>query len=306
MSGPMEIQESNRVAVAVWTKGFAVTRESPEFQMIIPPKKGDLEAIERVFFDRPDWSSVLNGLYPLTDRDLAHERCLLVTAEDALLAIPAPMLDRHGRRVVAVCTARLEVDWADPDLSLHVARAHGLAVRLLDTYTTTLSSKSNSKVERLLQKGEFLPDRTFDINEEGGVAHEEWARTLDAVRAVRGVVGVATPRMISLGANVLLGTHHEAEVARVKGADVDGYLEPRAGRIDAISTAISPWMRRPVVPPPSRDLPEDMDEPPEVQHERARASRRQVDRSLEEAQRASHNVIDAWFRVFAHFVDRLW
>ncbi len=290
--------------LAIWTKGFSVTRGSPEFQLVIPSSKKELRGLESSIEEAADWPVVLHGLYQLTDRDLAYERCLLISDEDAVLVTAGPMVDRHGRRVVAICSAHFSVDWSDPNLYEVVAKAHGLSVRLLDVYTSLLTD-NDANPERQLQKGKLLPRRSFFLGQEQMVAVSEWGEVLDAVREVRGVKGVATPRLLLLGANVVLGTQHEAEVLRARKTSVDGYIAPRSHRLVSMSDNIVPWPHRRTSA--QENLEENRRDQREgsVESERTEARRRQVNRTISDAEKASHDFVDAWVKVVRDFFNRL-
>lgn len=294
-------------AVALWTKGFTVSRESPEFQLVIPNSPRELDGLERNLVEDASWAEVLPGLYRLTDRDLSNERCLMISEDHCAVVVAGLMLDKYSRAVVSVCSVHTAIDWTGQDIADTVSRAHGLAVRLLEAYTSQLMDKRSSTIERKLRKGDFLPDRTFDLTDESPVSIAEWERELDAVRAVRGVAGLATPRLLGLGANVVIGTQHEAEVVRAKGGQIDGYIDPRTSRVVALSEVIAPWSRttptgelRPVVDS-SQSTAKVGQERKRSHHE---ASERQLERTIADAQRASHEAIDAWFRLIGSFFRR--
>ncbi len=95
-------------------------------------------------------------------------------------------------------------------------------------------------VANQLRDGVFLMSRAFELDEEDADVTIDWSSVIFAVKRWRGILGVATPRMMTLGANVALGTRHEAERAQMQ-TRADGFFDIREKAILSLTSALVPW-----------------------------------------------------------------
>ena len=130
----------------------------------------------------------------------------------------------------------------------------------------------------------FLPNRTFPLSDEETDLSFEWDYIFEAIRMWRGISGVCTSRLVSLGANVLLGTNFEAEKT-MQESPVDGYFDVRDRKIKPLTHALTPWS----VQVPVKSKPAEVP----VSH-RAEVDLTQVVESLDRIE-----------RTFISFADRL-
>lgn len=230
------------VFVSVWTKGHRVSRDSEEFQLVVP-RSGDQLRVGEQELGSVDWPALIEPLYQLTDRDLGFERCLLVDAERFVVAVAGRTTDSRGRPAPIIVCVCGELDWSSDVLVDRVARSHGLAVRLGGEFSAALRGEKKG-VGRQLRAGSFLDSREFDVSGETLVGSAEWPRVLAAVRSLAGITGVATPNLARLGANVILGTRHEAETAAARGGSVDGFFDSRRSEIVPLSGLLHPWPKK--------------------------------------------------------------
>lgn len=225
-------------SVQLWGKGFRVTADTEEFQRFVP-LEGSLNRLESVLASAP-WGKVLEPLYSLPLRELSSQRCVLLDSGAVMAVAFAPTEDRHGRPSIVLTTASIPVSWDADNLGLLIGRAVSLTHRLADSYANVVR-RNPPAVQKQLRANTFLRSRLFDLNEEPPDAMD-WERAIAAVKLWRGVTGLCTPRMANLGANIMLGTRHEAESAK-RHQEVDGYFDVRDGEIHPLSSRIDRWAK---------------------------------------------------------------
>jgi len=278
--------------VSVWAKGYAISGDGEEFQRVVPARDQDVLATELELSHFAGWPSVLELLYPASDYDLAGERCLLVRPSEAAAISVAKSEDRHGRSSIVAVVVAARIDWRDHALSETVARMTRLAGRLALPFAATLR-RSPPAVVAQLRKGTFLASREFDLSEEQVPASgTDWRRVLIAVKEWKGIAGVATPRLVGLGANTVVGTRSEAERA---AAHVDGFIDPKDYQLVPLGGALSRWE----VPPPDDVEPasaEEAPKPPDPYAEQA-ALLRSIAEALERIERNTSRAADAGSKV---------
>jgi hypothetical protein len=225
-------------AVQVWGKGFRVTQDSEEFQRYVPTET-PTSVLESGLGSAP-WGKILEPLYGLSIRELALQRCVLFNADSLIALAFAPTEDRHGRPSLVLTTAATPIAWDRRELPDVAGRTVSLAARLAASYSEVLRRNPPS-VERQLRSGSFLSSRQFALSDEAPDASIDWGHVMEAVKLWRGIAGVCTPRLTALGANIVLGTKHEAETARRLREDVDGYFDVRDSEIHPLSARIDRW-----------------------------------------------------------------
>lgn len=228
---------SPEAAVQVWTKGFRVTQDSEEFQRVVPLEL-NVDGLERDLLTLP-WGRSIEPLYGLTAKELSAQRAVLVAPEEVCAVCISRTEDKYGRPSVVVVTARTRIAWDDPGLGETVGRDVSLAARLANAYAEAFRL-TPPNVDRQLRSGAFLSSRLFDLAAERATEGIDWDAVMRGVREWKGVRGVSTNRLLGLGANVVLGTRHEAEVASASNR-IDGFYDVREKRIVPLGNALTPW-----------------------------------------------------------------
>jgi hypothetical protein len=231
--------------VALWGKGYRVTQDSEEFQRWVPRKSTPTNSLDAHVNAFDAWPALIQPLYGTSDRDLSLLRCLLFRAEEALCCSFAKSEDKHKRPTVIVVSASAPIDWGN-DVAHVVARLHALSARLVTAYASTVKGNPEH-VGQQLKNGTFLADNEFPIDSEVPSA-EDWTDIVRAVREWNGVTGVASQKLVALGANVVLGTQHEAELAQSR-VGIDGFYDVRDRAIRPLTNKLTRWARP--VPAPS-------------------------------------------------------
>lgn len=233
---------SRKALVQVFGKGFRVSSDSEEFQRLVPKDSSDLKVgLERSLQEYKGWPALLDALYKSKQRDALSQFCVLISGDEILAIAGAPTEDVHGRPSAVFVTANVDIGWEDDDLPGTFEQCAGLASRLTLEYADVFA-RNPARLAGQLSKGTFLRDRRLDLANEKSGASLEWPQLVQAIRDWQGINGVATPRLSALGANVVIGTRHEAEKANVRGG-VDGYYDVREQRIVALTDRIKPWVR---------------------------------------------------------------
>jgi hypothetical protein len=236
--------------VQLWGKGYRISADSEEFQRYLPKDPTDLKRFERKTQEIL-WSSLLESLYPLREAEVAAQRCILFDASDLLSVSFAKTEDRHRRPSLVLTTGIVGIDWRNPQLGEITARAVALSSRLAATYAETLRGNPEN-VGKQLRENSFLTSRSFDLGEEHPDQNAEWAHAISAVKKWNGITGISTPRLLALGANVVLGTKYEAERAR-QHFQVDGFFDARDRDIKILSDRLKLWEPEPQPAPPSSE-----------------------------------------------------
>jgi hypothetical protein len=241
---------SEVASIQLWGKGYRVSSDSEEFQRYIPfdERQASLVGLESRLEKMP-WGKILQPFYNLTERELAAQRCVLFASEEAMALSFGRTEDKHRRPSLVLTTARIEVAWDDQDLGALIGRAACLCARLADAYAGAFRGNPDV-IGRQLRTESFLRSRTFDLRDESIDDVIDWRSVITAVKRWRGVSGVSTPKMMSIGANVVLGTRFEAERLQSQST-VDGFFDVRERAISPLSSRLVPWEHR----PPERMVP---------------------------------------------------
>jgi hypothetical protein len=230
-----------KVRVTLWGKGYRVTQDSEEFQRWVPrkwtPVLNSLDARLDTFVG---WAELLQPLYAASERDLALLRCVLFRSQEALCCSFATSEDRHKRPTVIVVSTSAPIDW-EGDVAHVVARTHALATRLVGAYANSVKGNPD-RIGSQLKNGTFLTDNEFPIDRELPNA-DDWNDIVRAVKEWNGITGIASPKLVGLGANVVIGTQHEAELAQNKG--LDGYYDVRDRTIRPLTNKLTRWVPHP-------------------------------------------------------------
>jgi hypothetical protein len=241
--------EANRIAesypkadIQLWGKGYRITADSEEFQRYLPKDSAQPRGLEKriqTFL----WGGLLESLYPLRDAEIASLRCVLFDTSELLSVSFAKTEDRHRRPSLVLTTCIVEIDWRNPQLGEITARAVALSSRLATTYAETLRCNPEL-VGKQLRDSSFVTSRSFHLGAELPDQIVDWAQVISAVRKWSGVTGISSPRLLPLGANVVLGTKFEAERAKQQFL-VDGLFDVRDREIIALSERLKLWEPKP-------------------------------------------------------------
>ncbi len=224
--------------VQLWGKGYRISADSEEFQRYLPKDANELKDFERKT-QIIQWSSILESLYSLREVEVAAQRCILFDASELLSISFAKTEDRHHRPSLVLTTCFVGIDWRNPQLGEITARAIAMSSRLAATYAETLRGNPEN-VGKQLRENSFVTSRSFDLGEENPDQTTEWTHAMSAVKKWNGITGITTPRLLPLGANVVLGTKYEAERAKQQ-YQVDGFFDTRDREIKILSDRLKLW-----------------------------------------------------------------
>jgi len=199
---------------------------------------------------------VLEQLYSLSARELLSQHCILIGQSELMAISIASTLDRHGRQSLLLATATVDISWDHTDLGDAAARLVGLSSRLASAYATAINTNPES-LQNQLKENLFLPGRSFDLNDEKPNQDFPWNKIFSSVRRWKPIRGVATPKLVGIGANVLVGTKHEAERV-LNQFKVDGYFDVREMEIHALSGRLSLWEKSTVASSVAEETPPDV------------------------------------------------
>jgi len=233
-------------SIQVWGKGYRVTSDTEEFQRYVPSGNERESGLEMTLRGTV-WGPILEELYGVPDRELSAQRCVLFDPNELMTLAFARTADRHGRPSLVLVAAGTQIQWQDTQLGEITSRVVSLATRLACDYADVFKGNPEN-VGAQLRGGSFLPSRVFDLSRETPDASVEWPLVLSGVRQWRGITGVATTRLLALGANITLGTRYEAEKARAINR-VDGYYDVREKEIRPLSEKLGKWPEAQPVPP---------------------------------------------------------
>lgn len=250
MEAIKRINSYPKADIQLWGKGYRISGDSEEFQRYLPKNPAELTGLDRNI-QAISWGSLLESLYTLREVEVADQRCVLFDASALLSVSFAKTEDRHRRPSLVLTTCVVGIDWRDPQLGDVTARAVALSSRLAATYAETLRGNPEN-VGKQLRENAFLTSRSFDLGEELPDQTVEWVHAITAVKRWNGITGISTPRLLTLGANVVLGTKYEAERARQQ-FQVDGFFDARDRDIKTLSDRLRLWESKPQPASPSSE-----------------------------------------------------
>lgn len=250
MEANKRIDSYPKADIQLWGKGYRISADSEEFQRYLPKDPAELKGPDRKI-QTMLWGSLLESLYPLREAEVAAQRCVLFDASDLLSVSFAKTEDRHRRPSLVLTTSIVGIDWRNPQLGEITARAVALSSRLATTYADTLRGNPEN-VGKQLRDNSFLTSRSFDLGEEQPDQTVEWDHVISAVKKWNGITGISTPRLLALGANVVMSTKYEAERAKQQ-FQVDGFFDARDGDIKTLSDRLKLWEPKPQPVGPSAE-----------------------------------------------------
>lgn len=225
-------------SIQVWGKGYRITEDNEEFQRYLPLDNTPLSQLE-TNLSSVRWGRILEQLYKLTDRELLAQKCVLFDDNQLVAIAFGKSEDLHGRGSLVLCAASVRILWRSDSLGDIAARAVVLANRLAVSYGDVFRGNP-ATIGTQLRRGTFLPSRDFELDEESPDRTIDWKHVMAAVQRWRGVTGVSTSKLMSAGANILIGTRHEAETAQSR-TEVDGFYDIREREIIPLTTTVVPW-----------------------------------------------------------------
>lgn len=239
--------------------------------------------LEKHLDSAPAWGPVLEQLYSLGEKDVASQYALLIRADHAMILVFSRTEDRHRRPSIVLIVGRITVDWTSDHLAEKIGRTAALTSRLALEYAEAFR-RNPDRVQAQLRESRFMLDRRFSLDGESPTAGNSWSDIVAAIKEWQGINGVATARLIPVGANIVIGTRHEALAAQTR-ADVDGFFDVRERKIAPLSARIAPWPRPiAVLPNLSSEIAPESAAPPTVV---APEELKSIDRSLK---RIDHSV----------------
>jgi hypothetical protein len=283
--------------IAVFGKGFRVTLDSEEFQRLVPKDTSALHGeLELKLREYKGWAPLLEPLYSLPAREIAMQYCLLLGPGEVMSVAFAATEDRHHRPSIVAVSATMRILWDSPELADSCDRCVGLAMRLATEYGIAFAGNP-ARVANQLSRGVFLRERAMDLRNEKSTASLDWPLIVQAIRNWQGINGIATLRLCGLGANVIVGTRHEAALANVRGT-VDGYYDVRERRIVPLTDGLRSW---PKAPPEASKSPaqEDLRSPEKQTLNSIDQSLKGIDASLRNMNDSlsvlTRMLLDMWF-----------
>lgn len=280
--------------LSFWCKGISVTRPSKEFQMVLPKHSYKLGFLEGTI-SKTDWSEFLQTIYPLSDSDLANNYSLVLNRNDCLLIAADAMLDAHSRRSIAFCTISFSIDWSSRDyeyIASLISSAHYCLNKTLDTYIKEISN-NHDMIEELIRKDKWH-DREISLDLSKCLRLEHWKLLATEIGRFKGITGITTPRFATFGANVLLGTRHEVDIAMAKGHDISAYYDSFSKEIKPLNDTITTWPM-PKLTANTNIVPKPIPGVVNVKSSNEQEQLNQVNQNLDDASIHLHSAVDSVF-----------
>ena len=209
---------------------------------MVPPSLDEgLSQLEESLASSKSWPDVLAGFYSIPQRAALAECCLLWNPDEVVAVVASPFKDRHGRpSVLSVATvASRSALVSTASLAPTMGRCANLARRLARHYAEVFNGIPDY-VASQLASGEFLPQREFDLSDEAEDQSQDWCAIFTAVAKWDGIRGIATTRLLPLGANVALATQHEVDILLRGDLPVDGFIDVRTGAVRPVGEVLVP------------------------------------------------------------------
>ena len=216
---------ANTLEPVVLAKGLS---RSGEFRLILPERS--YGAISERLSSIADLGGLLSPLYERTAEDLSRQYAVLLAEEEFAVVCVSPAKDRFGRRsiVIAGLSGRRERG-SIPELaeaSLQVARSR------IDEIATAIENGSREDLgtataQMAVSLRDFSSEPSIHPLFEGLAEADQFA-------------GAATPLLLGLGADVVIGTYHEALDAQRKGFEVRACFDVRTSKFVSLISSESP------------------------------------------------------------------
>lgn len=237
--------------ILILTKGFAVTRISEEFQVVVPRNIGDIkQGFEAELTASKEWPGLLADFYRMAPSIALQNKCVLIKPGEICSISVCPTIDKFQRPNVIVVVIACDVDWNVDNMGSTAAHCQAIGARLCGHLAELMRSDAGL-VDQQLRAGTLFTSRHISRAEAGEDFNSEWDSIFAEIRRWNGIRGLATRKLIKLGANIVLGTESEAQGLLAEGASVDAFLDPRKPSISPITQRIVPF-----VPPTPESVPE--------------------------------------------------
>lgn len=226
-------------------KGFRVSVDSEEFQMVWPPSHKALTYdAERRLAVSSRWPRVLKALYSLSKQEISKLECALLSNSSATVVSASSTLDKFGRPMVVAACVTEQISWTNGDslVANTVGRSIALSQYVSGQLEFLFTGNPRNVESELKTNGVDL--NLSDFAGPSELLMENWRAVIHAAQEWQGVCGIASPPLLPLGGNVVLGTEHEAiRLAGTGGTAVDGFYDAKARRIIPITENLTKWPR---------------------------------------------------------------
>lgn len=225
--------------IMAMAKGFRVTEDSEEFQLVWPPAEDDLTYDVERSLTRADWPGVLRALYKLDADHLATLRCVLLSKHWTTAVAVASSRDKYRRPSIVAVAVTEPIEWSTPTVSTVVARSQTAAHQVARELAMRFHGSPKGVAAELRQGN--LPIAGAPLEPSGSEAFF-WEDAIASARLWKGIAGLASPPLMALGANILIGTRHEAvRTAGVSGTVTDGFFDEVSGSITPLTDRLIRW-----------------------------------------------------------------
>ena len=254
LASPPEIARD--ATLMVLAKGFRISQDSEEFQLVSPPNLRALtHDLESRLARNEAWPRVLGELYSVSREQMLTLPCVLLAPSAALALSVAPARDRYGRPTVVAVSATSSIDWSSSAVEEIVAHTAALARFAAADLSRRFEGSPREVVTNLRKERVDLALDAFAGATDDGI--EFWRAIIRCAREWKGILGLAAAPLAHLGGNVVIGTEYEAvRLAGSSSASVDGFYDAAQQRIVRISQNLTLW--------PQVWLPEEHVEPAPV------------------------------------------
>ncbi|PJZ47556.1 hypothetical protein [Leptospira saintgironsiae] len=222
---------SEKVYLSIYSKGFPVTKDHGEFQLIVPNNQNKLNlGIESNLALSSNWPAFISGFYEISEDLASNHKCILFESNQAAIikGFPVREVGKRANVIVLIGTIMLE----NRELNAkQLAALDNLVDYLIKQYSTILAKNDQYLIEQL-KNGLFLKDRVFELNISQSENISWYSDLLEEKKKWENIKGFSDKDNIIGGANVLIGTEADIYNAGLQGL-VDGFYDP-------ISKAIFP------------------------------------------------------------------
>ncbi|WP_061247697.1 hypothetical protein [Leptospira noguchii] len=216
----------DKIRVSIYSKGFPVTKEHGEFQLIVPNRYEKLsDGIEKEIANNPNWPSIISGFYDISESIALESKCIIFGNNEMAIIKGYPIRENGKRPGIIFLIAISNID-KEKMSGRQIASAMNLSNYLIKEYSEII--KENSKnLLRQLGDGKFLEDREFELDLENAREYESlwYSDLLKEVVKWENIRGVSDFNTLKIGANILIGS----DVDATKNASlnyIDGYYDP--------------------------------------------------------------------------------
>ncbi|WP_230458120.1 hypothetical protein [Leptospira santarosai] len=223
IGGSME--KSQHVNVFVFAKGFEITKNHREFQLIVPNiVPNHLSELENYILNILDWPNVIDSFFESNRNEKDSDYFLIKNEAQGAIVCISPSLDHLKRKSVIVIASFFPIDLVITDPDLPLAKIQNLGFRLLEEFGSTFI-KNREIVERQLSKGSFLSTTIYSYSSEQIKNVKVWNSITEAIRNYKGIIGIAPTFAIKYCGNVLLGSKDDSMNPNFANK-IDGYISP--------------------------------------------------------------------------------